>query len=124
MFCRKIPKKKKQQSNISYCKYMIRYFQGCIINTLKDQTLKLSIRDCFPESLTCLLAHNSMSLSVISFPFERNLRFFSSCRILNRINCQRKAGEEGVTYHMLNWTSTRLKYYVQKNVRKNGRLII
>ena len=83
-------------------------------------TLKLSIRDwCFPESFTFLLAHTNMSLSVISFPFEWNLRFFSSWRMLYRINCHRKAGINVPFHYMVNQKLQEKDYMLNGELTKS-----
>jgi hypothetical protein len=58
------------------------------------RTLKLSIWDVLPDSLTLSFAHIRMSESVISLSLEWNLKFFSSCRMLVLMSCHRKAGKE------------------------------
>lgn len=44
-----------------------------------------------PEILTLALAHCRISASVISFPWEWNLKFFRSCRTLYLIICHNNA---------------------------------
>lgn len=73
---------------------------SCIYSYYKDKalstTLKLSIRDVLPELFTLLFAQLRMSLSVISFPREWDLKFFRSRSMVNLINCHRKAEGEKV----------------------------
>lgn len=54
-------------------------------------TLKLSIWEVLPALLTLSFAHDKISVSVISLPWERDLKFFKSCSMLNLINCHKKA---------------------------------
>ena len=60
-----------------------------------------------------------MSLSVISFPFEWNLRFFSSWRMLYRINCHRKAGINVPFHYMVNQKLQEKDYMLNGELTKS-----